>query len=69
MGPLHKCSTNWFLQLHLQAAPHRVEGVSRACANSDCRLGRAERGKRTQNAFVLLEGVEAGSGVEGAQLE
>mmetsp|Transcript_29041 Transcript_29041/g.73390 ORF Transcript_29041/g.73390 Transcript_29041/m.73390 type:complete len:264 (-) Transcript_29041:46-837(-) len=57
------------LRLHLQAAAHSVKGVRGASTDSDGRLRRREGADGTQDALVLLVGVQARDGVEATQLQ
>ena len=57
------------LGLHLQASSNGVEGVGGTCTDGDGRLRRGESADGSQDALVLLVGVQTGDGVEGTQLQ
>merc|ERR1719323_3054259 len=68
-GALVEVLLHGLLGLHLQAAAHGVEGVGGARADGDGGLGRGKGAHGPHDALVLLPGVQAGDGVEGAKLE
>mmetsp|Transcript_151935 Transcript_151935/g.368943 ORF Transcript_151935/g.368943 Transcript_151935/m.368943 type:complete len:217 (-) Transcript_151935:448-1098(-) len=68
-GALVEVLLHGLLGLHLQAPAHGVEGIGGPRANGDGSLGSREGSHGPQDALILLPGVEAGDGVEGAELQ
>mmetsp|Transcript_11052 Transcript_11052/g.35012 ORF Transcript_11052/g.35012 Transcript_11052/m.35012 type:complete len:338 (-) Transcript_11052:18-1031(-) len=68
-GALVKMLLHRLLRLHLKASANSIKGVSRTGADRDGRLGCAKGGQGTNDALVVLVGVDAGNGVEGAKLQ
>merc|ERR1711972_1129435 len=68
-GALVEVLLHRLLRLHLQAAAYGVEGIGRPGTDGNGSLGRREGGDRSQESLVLLVRVQAGDGVEGAQLK
>merc|ERR1719272_391544 len=68
-GPLVDVLLHRLLALHLETTANGVEGIGGSCSDGDGRLRRCEGGKGAEHTRVRLVRVDAGDGVECAELE